>query len=108
VDAFVPLKDHAIKNYLTDSSDETLLVEIVHMVYDSLDGRKIYTKDISPARTKTIVRTLRPYLETYLYGSTSSNKMKQLSRRHQAKLDLRTFFKNNPSFGRRIVKARRK
>lgn len=105
---FPLLKDYAIKNYLLDSSDEVLLFDIVHMVKAIFDDeRSIDIETMSPMRQHIIIQTLKPYLEKYLYGTLSCNRRKKNRYHRQAKKELQTFFKRNPAFGRRIVRARR-
>ena len=77
---FPLLKDHAINNYLLDSTDEVLLFDIVHMVKSLFDDtRSISTEKMNYQSKKKVVQTLKPYLEKYLYGTLSCNRHKKIN-----------------------------
>ena len=102
------LKDFAIKNYLLDSSDDTLLFEIEHMVKDICkDIHFMNTDKMTVSKKKETLLMLKPHLKTYLLGNHSNNQKKKYTYQRKARKNVRKFFRKHPHFGRRIVRVRR-
>ena len=102
------LKDLAIKNYLLDSSDDTMLFEIEHMVHDLCKDQYFMNTDhMTSSKKEKTLRLFKPHLENYLFGLYSNNVIKKRKHLRQARKGLQDFFREHPNFGRRIVRARR-
>lgn len=108
-EAYSYLKDVAIKNHINNNDTEILYFDIIEMVghfKKELNGHTInYYPNILFKRL--VIEKLKPILEDFLFGTESSNYVKKIFHYRRCRKNIRKFFIENPTFGRRVVVANR-
>lgn len=98
---YTELKEYAIENYIKESSDTTILFEIINMIESlRIQLNFVYIDTRLPQNCmKIVINTLKPFLKEYFYGKHSYNPLKKEICLSTAINGLKCIFSREPTFG---------
>ena len=99
------LKEIAVNNYIKNGDIETLYLDIISMVNDLsryINNKKIHLSSNYETKNLTVT-VLKPLLKTYLLYNNTNNGLKRRMYFKSTIKEIKKFFNNNPTFGRRRV-----
>jgi hypothetical protein len=98
------LREHAIKNYITNSTKIQLRIDILKMLreYNACNEKNAINIDYEfPA--DVLIRIMKPYLTLYLTAFYSLIPKNKTNAKYKLSKKLKEFQKFNPSFGRKVI-----
>jgi hypothetical protein len=99
------LRNYSIKDYLKNSTEENLLLDIEEMMDDFNYDNKNYKILIDPEfPNKKLLEILKPYVNLYIYSKFSYLNSEKNNAQKLLTSKLKQFYTFNPSFGRKIIK----
>jgi len=100
------IRDYSIKDYINNSSEQTLRSKILQMIRSNYysDNIKIH-KDFP---TPKLIKIMKPYLKLYLHSLYSTESNKKISYDILLNKKIKEFVKFNPRFGRKVITGNNK
>jgi hypothetical protein len=105
IEYYTDLMEPMIHNYIDNTGENILFFDIVNMIssYKKELRKRNISRGISSKDKINIINTLKPVLKIHLISIYSCNPIKRGSHKNKTINKLRKIFKNNPTFGRKIV-----
>lgn len=99
------LRKYAIQDYLKNSSEKNLFVDIEDMIDDFNYENRLYKIIIDPDfPNKKLFNIMKPYLNLYILSKYSYLNCEKINAQNLLKKKLREFYTFNPNFGRKNIK----
>jgi hypothetical protein len=99
------LRKYAIQDYLKNTTDVNLLVDINEMLDDFNYENKLYKIIIDPDfPNKKLLEVMKPYVNLFIISKYSFVICEKMNAQTLLKKKLREFYTFNPIFGRKIIK----
>jgi len=99
------LRNYAIKDYLKNSTEENLLMDLEEMMddfnYDNINHKILIDPEFP---NKKLLEILKPYVNLYIYSKFSYLSSEKMNAQKILNCKLKQFYTFNPSFGRKIIK----